>query len=94
MKTPDDPRYLGLFRLLAERIAVWEKEHEAIPEASPVEMLAFFMQQHGVSQYELDKEGIVDQSTLSKVLSGKRQISKNLAKKLAQRFHTSPEVFL
>jgi HTH-type transcriptional regulator/antitoxin HigA len=63
MKAPDDPRYSGLFRLLAERVAAWEKERESlmyikdepIPAASPTEMLAFFMEQHGITQYELTK---------------------------------------
>lgn len=96
MHTPDDPRYIGIFRLLCERVAVWEKVHE-VPyfEETPGHVtLKYLMQEHKVSQYQLEKEGLVNQSLLSKILSGKRAISKDLAKRLGARFHTSPAVFL
>ena len=96
MATPTDVRYIGIFRLLCERVAVWEKVHEApyFEETPGYVTLKYLMQEHKVSQYQLEKEGLVNQSLLSKILSGKRSISKDLAKRLAKRFHLSPAVFL
>jgi HTH-type transcriptional regulator / antitoxin HigA len=96
MTTPDDARYIGLFRLLSERIVAWETVHEVpyFSDTSGHVTLKHLMQEHKVSQYQLEKEGIANQSLLSKILLGKRAISKELAKKLAKRFHVSPAVFL
>jgi HTH-type transcriptional regulator / antitoxin HigA len=96
MTTPDDARYIGLFRLLSERIVAWEAVYESphFTDTPRHVTLKHLMQEHGVSQYKLEKEGIGNQSLLSKILSGKRAISKELAKRLAKRFHVSPAVFL
>jgi HTH-type transcriptional regulator / antitoxin HigA len=96
MMTPDDPRYIGIFRLLCQRVAAWEKAHEApyFQDTPGYVTLKYLMQEHKVSQYQLEKEGLANQSLLSKILSGKRAISKELAKRLAERFHVSPVVFL
>jgi HTH-type transcriptional regulator / antitoxin HigA len=96
MSAPDDSRYIGIFRLLCERVAIWEKVHEAphFLDTPGQVTLKYLMQEHQVSQYQLEKEGLVNQSLLSKILSGKRSISKDLAKRLANRFHVSPVVFL
>jgi HTH-type transcriptional regulator / antitoxin HigA len=84
----------SLFDLIAGYIAHWEAAHETIPEATPAQVLASLMAEHGLSQYALDKEGLASQSLLSNILSGKRQISKTLAKRLGNRFHVNPVVFL
>jgi HTH-type transcriptional regulator / antitoxin HigA len=96
MATPDDVRYIGLFRLLSERVVAWETVHETpyFTDTPGRVTLKHLMQEHGVSQYQLEKEGVVNQSLLSKILLGKRSISKALAKKLAQRFHVNLVVFL
>lgn len=91
---PNHPVYGALFDLIAIYIADWEKAYEPTFEETPGHIsLQQLMQEHNVNQYQLAKEGIADQSTLSKILLGKRQISKNLARKLAERFHVSPAVF-
>jgi HTH-type transcriptional regulator / antitoxin HigA len=82
--------------LLSERIVAWEAVHEApyFTDTPGYVTLKHLMQEHKVSQYQLEKEGIANQSLLSKIILGKRAISKDLAKKLAKRFHVSPAVFL
>lgn len=90
-----DERLAPIFDLLISYISDWEREHEPeIPDATPAQMLEFFMDQHGLSQVDLAREGIADQALLSKILNGKRVISKDLAKKLAERFHITTDVFL
>jgi HTH-type transcriptional regulator / antitoxin HigA len=92
METPDDPSHITLFRVLAERIKMWEDESEPIQESSPAELLAYLMEEHQLKQTDLVE--LVDQSTLSKILHGERAISKRLARALGQRFNVSPSVFL
>jgi HTH-type transcriptional regulator / antitoxin HigA len=92
MDSPDDPRYSALFGLLATHIAAWEEAHIPMPQTTPQQTLRFLMQQHNLKQTDLSQ--LVDQSVLSKILRGEREISKKLAKNLARYFHTNIEVFL
>ncbi len=89
--------YAALFDYLVTLARDWEVTNEPDlknPDVAPNKVLAYLMEEHGVSQYQLAKEGIVDQGNLSRILVGERSISKNLAKKLAARFHVSAEVFI
>jgi HTH-type transcriptional regulator / antitoxin HigA len=92
MDSPNDPKYSALFHLLAEKILAWEEENIPMPEVTPQQTLRFLMQQHQLKQTDLS--ALVDQSTLSKILRGEREISKALAKGLARYFKTNIEVFL
>jgi HTH-type transcriptional regulator/antitoxin HigA len=70
----------------------YEEVHYAIPDASPVEMLRFFMDQHDLKQKDLvDIFGTP--SLVSEVLNGKRDLTKKQIAALAERFHVSPAVF-
>ena len=62
--------------------------------ATPHEMLAYLMEQRGVTQYRLAKDGVVSQGTLNAILKGRRGISKAVAKKLAVYFGVSVELFI
>ena len=92
METADDPRYIGLFRLLATRLHAWEAQSEPIPDTAPHELLEYLLEEHNLKQTDLSD--LVDQSTLSKILRGERSISKRLALGLATRFHVPVGVFL
>jgi HTH-type transcriptional regulator/antitoxin HigA len=77
---------------LSDRIRVYEAEHVRIPDAEPSEMLRFLMEQHGLKQDDLSD--CAPQSRISDFLSGKREISKEIAKKLAARFNVRADLFL
>ncbi len=77
---------------LADQIKSYEDEHFRIPEAAPNEVLRFLMEQHGLKQEDLGD--CAPQSRISDILTGKRSISKEIAKRLAQRFHVRADVFL
>jgi HTH-type transcriptional regulator / antitoxin HigA len=81
-----------LLGMVGDLIARWEDDHVQIPEAAPGEVLKFLMQEHGLKQKDLSD--IVSQGVLSEILSGKRAVSRNLAKKLAERFGVSAASFL
>ena len=77
---------------LADKVRVYEDAHFQIPEAEPSEVLRFLMEQHGLKQENLGD--CAPQSRISGILRGKRSISKEIAKRLAHRFHVRADVFL
>jgi HTH-type transcriptional regulator/antitoxin HigA len=77
---------------LADQVKAYEDENVQIPEAKPSEVLRFLMEQHGLKQEDLGD--CAPQSRISDILSGKRSISKEIAKRLAHRFHVRADVFL
>ena len=87
--TADEDEAIELLSLLIER---YEAGRYRVPSASPVEVLRFLMASHGVSQRDLIPEFGVE-STVSLVLSGKRQMNRDHIARLSQRFHVSPAVF-
>lgn len=91
----NDPR-MALVRLVLTTIVEWEKIHEApyVEGAAGHVVLKSLMDEHQITQSQLAQEGIMPQSLASKILLGKRSISKALAKKLAERFQVSPALFI
>jgi len=77
---------------LADQVKGYEDENFQIPEAEPNEVLRFLMEQHGLKQEDLGD--CAPQSRISDILGGKRSISKEIAKRLAHRFHVRADVFL
>jgi HTH-type transcriptional regulator / antitoxin HigA len=77
---------------LADQIERYEEEHFPIPDASPREVLSFLMEQHELKQEDLSD--CAPQSRISDILAGRRAISKQVAKRLAVRFHVHADVFL
>jgi len=91
----EDESLEELLDLLTDHIARWEEQHLGpIEPPSPAQMLAFYLEQQGLSQSDLAREGLMDQGNLSKVLKGERGIGLELARRLATRFNASPAVFL
>jgi HTH-type transcriptional regulator / antitoxin HigA len=89
--------YASLFDLIARYMHEWELDNEPelkLTHLEPFERLKFLMERRGISQYQLAKEGLVSQGNLSNILAGKKGLSKVLAKKLAERFGLSVEVFI
>ena len=78
--------------LLTLLIEDYEEKHYQLPKASPLEMIAFLMEQHGLKQKDLvDVFGTP--SIVSEVLNGKRELNKEQIRRLSERFHVSRELF-
>ena len=77
---------------LGNQIAVYEAERTNIPDAEPREVLRFLMEQHGLAQSDL--ADCMPQSRVSEILTGRRDISKELAKALAAKFEVSVGLFI
>lgn len=83
----------NLLELLSVLIEKYEDEHYPIPDSSPNEVLKFLMEDRELKQKDLlpifGSSGIT-----SEVVNGKRSISKAQAKKLADYFKVSVELFI
>ena len=77
---------------LGDLIEAYDKEHYNWPPPSPAEMLRYLMEEQGLKQEDL--ADCAPQSRISEILSGKRAISKAVAKKLAHRFGVHADMFL
>ncbi|MAD44050.1 MAG: DNA-binding protein [Oceanospirillaceae bacterium] len=69
---------------ISDRIEEYETEALELPKIPAVEMLKGLMEIRGTKQKDLSH--IAGQSTISEILNGKRQITKNQAKALAEYF--------
>ncbi|MDZ7336821.1 MAG: transcriptional regulator [candidate division KSB1 bacterium] len=81
-----------LLDTLGTLIHAYEEKHYPLPESSGVEMLRFFMEEHGLSTSDLPEIGSAD--VVSDVLEGKRELTIAQIRALARRFNISPAVFL
>ncbi|MHB8415053.1 MAG: helix-turn-helix domain-containing protein [Acidiferrobacteraceae bacterium] len=76
---------------LADQVKAYEDAHFTVPEAEPREVLRFLMAQHDLKQEDLSD--CAPQGRISDILSGKRGISKDIARKLARRFNVGADLF-
>ena len=88
--SPEEDKLLELLSVLIEE---YEDKHYPIPDAAPTEILKFLMEENDLKQSNLlhifGSSGIA-----SEVVNGKRSISKSQAKKLAEFFNVSVELFI
>lgn len=82
--------YLDVLSDLVER---YEDQTDPPRDVSDSEMLRFLMEQQAVKQVELSRATAIVESTISAVLSGKRELNRAQIGKLASYFHVSPSVF-
>ncbi len=87
------PEENALLELLSVLIEAYEDKHYPIPDLPPYRTLKFLMEDRGLKQSDLlpvfGSSGIA-----SEVVNGKRSISKAQAKKLAEFFKVSVELFI
>lgn len=91
-KTLLEDQILEVWTVLVE---IYEQKHFAPGQSStPASMLHSLMEAQGLIQADLVRAGIGSSGVVSELVNCKREISKQQAKKLAELFHVSPELFL
>lgn len=70
----------------------YEKGEFPIGSTTPEEVLRFFMEEHGLSQYDLAKD-LGGQPVVSDILRGKRRLSREHIERLSRRFGVAPATF-
>lgn len=90
-RSPEEDK---LFNLLANLLEDYERRaFPPLEKSSPLETLKFLMKENDLRQADL-AEVFGTQSVVSEVLNGKREITKNQAKALAQKFSLRLEAFV
>jgi HTH-type transcriptional regulator/antitoxin HigA len=87
--SPDEEEAIELMTLLVER---YESERFPAPEAEPADVLRALLEWNGLSQRDIALE-LGGESTVSLVLSGKRQLNREHIARLSRRFNVSPAAF-
>ena len=92
---PHPPRAEGeLVAVLSTLIESYETDQFPRRRPSPAETLAHLIDAKQVTKAELARATGIPRSTITNVLSGRRQISKDNVSKLARYFSVDPGVFL
>ncbi|HEY1897560.1 MAG TPA: hypothetical protein VGG62_14870 [Terracidiphilus sp.] len=87
------PEEEAALELLATLIEQFEEKAYPLPAGDPVGALKLLMESHDLKAIAL-AEIFGSRARTSEVLSGKRSISKEQAKRLGERFKVSPAVFI
>ena len=82
----------SLMETLGTLVDAYEREHVVELPASPVAVLRFLMDEHGLTQSDLPELG--SQGVVSEILRGRRQINVRQVRALSARFGVSPAAFI
>jgi HTH-type transcriptional regulator/antitoxin HigA len=77
---------------LSDLVATYEDEHHSIEPASDADMLRHLMEAKGINQADLHRDTDLPKSSISEVLSGKKQFSRQMIRKLAGSFKVDVSV--
>jgi HTH-type transcriptional regulator / antitoxin HigA len=86
--------YGSLFTLLTERIATYEAQHFSLDDATPAQILEYLIEQRGVTQQEVADATGIQQSNLNQLIKGKRKLTTEHIKRLANYFNIEPSLLL
>jgi HTH-type transcriptional regulator / antitoxin HigA len=87
--TAEEGRLLELLAMLLEE---YEDRVRPLPKTDPGKMLAYLMEERGLQAADLAP--VLPKSRVSEITGGKRAISKDQAKGLAELFRVPVELFL
>ena len=87
-----DHKLAPVMETIGNLIENYENNEHKIKEASPVDALKYLMKEHGLKQSDLKEIG--SQGVVSEILTGKRTLNLEQIKKISDRFHVSPLVFI
>lgn len=80
-------------KMLSTEIAEYEGKNFKIPDADPIDVIKFILEQHGLKQNDL--VGILgDKTTVSKILNRKRFLTIEMIRKFCQKFHVPAECLI
>jgi len=87
----DEKDYLNV---LSDLVETYEEEHYPIAKVSHARMVRHSMEAKGVNQTQVSQASAIANSTISAVLKGARQLTREHISHLANFFHVDPGVFI
>ena len=79
--------------LLTVLIEKWDEEHSTLNEADPVELLKYLMDENKLKAKDIALLLDINKSTVSEILHYRKGFSKEIIRKLADRFKVRQEAF-
>ena len=79
--------------LLTFLIEKWDEEHSTLSESDPVELLKYLMEENKIKAKALADMLGVSKSTISEILHYRKGFSKEIIRKLAEKFKVRQETF-
>ncbi|MDB5087686.1 MAG: family transcriptional regulator [Mucilaginibacter sp.] len=79
--------------LLTFLIEKWDEEHSTLNESDPVELLKYLMDENKMKAKTLADVLGISKSTVSEILHYRKGLSKEIIRKLADRFKVRQEAF-
>ena len=89
-KNKEQQDTIELLTLLIEK---WDEEHNVLAEADPIELLRYLMTENKLKSVDLAKLLEISSSLVSDILNYRRGLSKEIIRKLAERFKVTQELF-
>ncbi len=90
---PESEEHEEEIELLTLLIEKWDEEHSTLKENDPVELLKFLMAENQLKPKDLSELLGVGKSVVSEILSYKKGFSKEIIRKLADRFKLKQDAF-
>ncbi|MCW7490896.1 helix-turn-helix domain-containing protein [Leptospira meyeri] len=81
-----------LLETVGNLIEEYENDHFIQPNAEPIDVLKYLMQENNLTQKDLSALG--SQGVVSEILNGKRDLNVRQIKALAEMFKIAPSVFI
>jgi len=88
----EDHPLMGLVHHMGDQVQAYETEHYPMAEIGGVAFLKYLMEERSLGQGDLPEIG--NQSVVSLILNGKRQLNIRQLKALSQRFHFPVDAFI
>jgi HTH-type transcriptional regulator / antitoxin HigA len=88
---PDEEDYLDVLSDLVEK---YEAEQHPMPPVSDADLLRYLIEAKGVTQAKVAAETGIAESTISEILSGRRELNRRHIEVLAAYFHVNPSAFI
>lgn len=89
-RTKYDEDVIDLLMVLIEK---WDDDHNTFEDLDPVELLVSMMAEHKMKSVDLAKMLDVSTSLISDILNYRRGFSKDIVRKLAERFKMRQDAF-
>lgn len=82
----------AVMETIGKLIENYEDQHYSIGKSSAIDNLKYLMNEHNLKQSDLTEIG--SQGVVSEILTGKRILNIEQIKRISDRFHVSPLVFI
>ncbi len=82
----------SVMETMGRLIENYEDQNYEINKGSVIDTLKYLMKEHGLKQSDMKEIG--SQGVVSEILSGKRSLNIDQIKKISEKFHVSPAVFI